>query len=44
MYNTLLIKSRQSSIIIIILNNKAIISQNVFILKYACGSIINQDK
>ena len=29
---------------IAILNNKAIISQNVFILKCACGSITNQDR
>lgn len=29
---------------ITILNNKAIISQNIFILKYACKGITNQDK
>ena len=44
MYNTLLVEGGQSSIMIAILNNKAIVSQNIFMLKCARGSITNQDR
>ena len=44
MYNTLLVEGGQSSIMIAILNNNTIVSQNVFMLKCARKIITNQDR
>lgn len=40
----MLVAGKWSFIIITILNNKAIISQNDFMLKYICGNITNQNR